>query len=185
MRTFLCLLSCFSLFLPSCGYRWGKGEIGERYATISVPYAEGDGEGILTAAIINQLSKKGSLAYRSCAADLVLNVCLLDPSDENIGFIYANPRSGKSSRVLVSHEARLSIAAKVSLIERATGKSVFGPLTIRSYLDFDFEPDLSKSDDHTLALGQLEMHELAKDAAFPALYTLLAEKIVDYVNHSW
>lgn len=169
-----------------CGYRLGRGEIIERYASVCIPYAEGDTQGNLTTALIRAMTTKGVLAYQSYSADLLLRVCLFEPDDENIGFDYAPPEmDGKKVKILVSNEARLTLTARISLIDRITGECVLGPTNISSWIDFDFEPDLSNVGFHAFALGQLEMHNLAQDAAFHPLYALLAEKIVDYVNYSW
>jgi hypothetical protein len=185
-KSFL-LVALLAFCLPACGYRFGRGEILQRYSTVCVPYAEGDNEGLFTAALVRSVITRGCLAYRSCGADLVLKVCLVKPTDINIGFIYAPPDVGdnEASNIVVSNEARLTLAARVSLIDRCTGQCVVGPMEIISSLDYDFEPDLGNDNFHTFSLGQLEMHNLAQDAAFPPLYTLLAEKIVDYVNNSW
>jgi hypothetical protein len=184
-----------ALFLTSCGYHFGRGEILQRYSTVCVPYVEGDEQGFFTTTLIRQITSQGCLAYRSSGADLALRVCLLEPVDTNIGFIYApkkNKKHSKSlkknkkqSRIIVSHEARLMMAATVSLIDRRSGECVLGPMEIRSWIDYDFEPDLGNVNFHAFSLGQLERHNLAQDAACRPLHVLLAEKIVDYVNNSW
>jgi len=71
------------------------------------------------------------------------------------------------------------------LIDRCTGACILGPCEITSSITYDLEPDLSNVNFHAFSLGQLQMHNLALDAATPPLYTLLAEKIVDYVDHCW
>ncbi len=181
------LLLCFLLILPSCGYRFGRGDIAERYCSVCVPYVEGDNEGVLTTALIRSLTTSGALAYRSYGSDLVLKVCLLPPRDTNIGFAYApdDKEDDGFKDIVVSNEARLTMTAKVALIDRCTGECILGPCEVTSSLTYDFEPDLSNVDFHDFSLGQLEMHTLAQDAATPPLYSLLAEKIVSYVNHCW
>lgn len=180
----LCLLF---LCLPSCGYRFGRGEILERYRTVCVPYVEGDDRGLLTTSLIRTITTRGALAYRSSCADLILKVCLLPPVDENIGFAYAPPDVGDNdfSNLVVANEARLTLTAKVSVMNGCTGECILGPMEITSSLSYDFEPDLSNVDAQAFALGQLEMHNLAQESAFPPLFNLLAEKIIDYVTFSW
>ena len=146
---------------------------------------EGDDEGIFTSLLIKAVNTQGCLAYRSYGADLLLKVCLFAPVDTNIGFIYAPSKNRKVSRIVSSNEARLMITAKVSLIDRRSGHCVLGPIEVESSIDYDFEPDLSHINYHAFSLGQLEMHNLAQDAACPPLFANLAEKIVDYVNNSW
>lgn len=183
---FLRISLLFVCFLTSsCGYHFGRGEIVQRYSTICIPYVEGDDEGIFTTLLIRAVNTQGCLAYRSYGADLLLKVCLLAPVDTNIGFIYAPRKNGKVSRIVSSNEARLMIVAKVSLIDRRSGQCILGPIDIESSIDYDFEPDLTHINYHAFSLGQLEMHNLAQDAAFPPLYFHLAEKIVDFVNNSW
>ena len=175
-----------SLSLTSCGYRFGTGECLGQYRSVCIPYVEGDREGLLTTALIHAVTTSGTLAYRSYGSDLSLRVCLLDPLDTNIGFGYAPPQDeGGKSKIVVSNEARLTLTACVSLIDRCTGECVFGPSEVTTSLTYDFEPDLGNVDEHAFSLGQLEMHNLAHDAALPPLYTRLAQKIVDYVGHCW
>ena len=131
------------------------------------------------------MTTSGTLAYRSYGSDLVLRVCLLKPIDTNIGFAYAPNDDGSVSKIVVSNEARLTMTAIVRLIDRCTGSCILGPCEVTSSIAYDFEPDLGNVDFHAFSLGQLEMHNLALDAATPPLYTILAEKIVDYINHCW
>ncbi|MCC5832127.1 MAG: lipopolysaccharide-assembly family protein [Chlamydiales bacterium] len=176
-----------SLMLPSCGYRVGRGELIERYSSVCIPYVEGDDEGLLTTALIRATTKSGTLAYRSYGSDLMLKVCLLPPLDTNIGFSYApdDTEDDNFSDIVVSNEARLTMMATFTLVDRRTGICILGPCEITSSLTYDFEPDLSNVNFHAFSLGQLEMHALALDAATPSLYRILAEKIVDHVNHCW
>lgn len=180
---------CFSLtfLLSSCGYRFSESGLLERYSTICIPFAEGDNDGCFTSALIRTLTSRKGIVYRTSGADLLLNVCLLEPEDTNIGFIYAPPDEGdnNASTLVVAHEGRLGLSARVSVIDRRTGNCVLGPMIIQSFQEYDFEPDLSNVDRHAFSLGQLEMHNLAQDAAFFPLYNLLAEKIVDYVVNGW
>ena len=174
------------LFLTACGYRFGRGEILERYSTVCVPFVEGDNQGLFTATLIRTLAAKGSVAYRSSGADLALRVSLLPPSDTNIGFMFAPKKKREEiSKIVVSNEARLGIGARIMVIDRRTGCPLLGPLEVWSSVDYDFEPDLSNINENAFSLGQLEMHNIAQEAAFFPLYAMLAEKIVDYVNNSW
>lgn len=191
-RVFLVFEFLGFFLLEGCGYRWGPGEIRERYESISVPYVEGDRSGFLTSAIIQRFSTTGALVFHTCDGDLILRVCLLQPEEENIGFIYApedeedgDVESGEISNIVVSNEARLCQSAKVTVQDALTGCTILGPVTITAFLAYDFDPDFSDVNDHTTGLGQLEMQGLARETAYPALYRILSEKIVDYVIHSW
>lgn len=187
LTRFLKTISLFIFLLSTgCGYHLGRGQLIDGYSTVCIPYVEGDTQGNFTTALIRAMTTRGALAYSSYGADLLLRVCLLEPDDDNIGFIFApKNKDTKEFKVLVSNEGRLTLTARITLIDRATGACLMGPINVSSWIDFDFEPDLSNVDSHSFALGQLEMHNLAQDAAFCPLYDLLAEKIVDYVNNSW
>jgi hypothetical protein len=183
---YLSLTMC--LILAACGgYRWGREGFAQHYKTICVPYAEGDEVGLFTEALIRAVTTRSMLAYTACGADLQLKVCLLSPEDINIGFIYA-PREhddDRPSKVISANEARLTQRVQITLIDNRSGSSILGPLEIATSLTYDFESDLSHDNENNFSLGQFEMHNIAQTAAFPPLYTLLAEKIVDYVNNSW
>ncbi len=179
------LFSLIILLLSGCGYRFGKGELIAEYQSITIPYVAGDDDGFFSAELIRRFSETGTLCLSNCNGELILDVCLFEPDDENIGYIYARNEDEELTKKVVSHEGRLSISAKVTVREAATGACLLGPCEIDSFLDFDFEPDLATFEDHEFALGQLEMHPLAIDAAMQSLYERLAQKIVDYVIHSW
>ncbi len=183
MRSLLLLVFC--LLFSSCTYKWGKGSIDEQYSTISIPYVEGDWEGILTSALIRRFSANGALEVVNGGGDLCLSVCLLEPQREIIGYIIAPVEDTDGKKVLFSNEARLTLTAVVTVTDKRSQCTLFGPLEISAYLDYDYEPDLTSVDDHAFSLGQLEMRNLAEDAARPSLFFLLAEKIVDYVIFCW
>ena len=159
----------------------------QSYSTVCIPYVEGDRDGLFTAALIRKITTSGCLTYRSSGADLVLRVSLLLPDDVNIGFIYAPPDKGddEASNIVVSNEARVSLNASVTLIDRATCDPILGPVVMGSFLDYDFAPDLTDVNFHAFSLGQLEMHTLAQEAALPSLYDLMAAKIVSYLCNYW
>lgn len=173
------------LFTTSCGYHFGRGELINKTCSVYVPYVEGDDKGYLTNSLIRAISTSSSLTYSSSGARLLLKACLLPPVDTNIGFAYAPQDERDVSNIVVSNEARLQISAQVSLVDIRTGECLIGPMVISSYIEYDFEPDLGNVNFHAFSLGQLEMHNLAQDAAYYPLYDLLAEKIVDYVSNCW
>lgn len=184
-RIFSLLLLATSLVLVGCGYKFGRGDFVANYNTITVPFAQGDFEGKLTTEVIRQISIQGALRYDSDCADLTLAICLFDPIDDNIGFVYSLDESGLPTRVLAANEARLTVTAKVTVIDNDTGQVIVGPLHISSSITYDFDPDYARFNEHEFSLGQLETHNLAEDAAMPYLYKELAQKIVDTVIHSW
>lgn len=176
------LVSVLCFLCVGCGYRFGNQSLVDRFSTIGVPYIEGDDQGFLTQAVIHEIAYKGVLPYRVCGADLLLKVCLLQPTNENIGYTFATTTKKK---IVVANEARLTISAKVTLVNAASGKALAPPVVLSSALSYDFEPDLSTINFHDFALGQLETQRIAEEDAMTPLYALLAQKIVDYVNNTW
>ena len=179
------LIMC-TLLLSGCSYRWGEGNLVQAYETIQIPYVENDTQGQFTSALIKAFSIKSRLRYCNGGADLTVRVCLQAPQEEMIRFALA-PREPEedNTKIVVSNEARIRMRAVVTLIDTQKGCRLLGPFEVEAFLDFDFEPDLSNVEAQSFALGQLEMHPLAQDTAYRPLYTLLAEKIVDYVIYSW
>lgn len=179
------IFGCFILLLASsCGYRLGKGECISKYHSIEIPYVAGDRDGLFTSSLIQAFTQNGTLKVASrYRGQLLLEVCLFQPFEENIGYTLAVKT--KHPDIVVSNEGRVTLTAKVSLIDRCQGTCILSPCDIVDFLDFDFEPDLSKVEDHTLSLGQLEMQPLALEVAKEPIYRKLAQKIVDYVVHSW
>lgn len=187
-RLLLAALLVLTCALPSCGYRIEHiAPLTTRYGSVCIPYVAGDCDGILTDCLIRTLVANQGLGYRQEGAPLLLQVAIVGREDRNIGFNYAPADQGDNdfNRIVVANEARLSMSAEVTLIDRSTGNIVLGPTCISSFLDYDFEPDLSNVNVQAFALGQLEMQAQAQDAAYAALMSLLATKIVDLINHSW
>jgi hypothetical protein len=186
LRTaFLCSLTSLIFFLSSCGYHFSDSPLTGKFSTFSIPYIAGDQTGVFTNTLVYKMGQTGGLKYCPSGGDFCLKVCLLEPYEENIDYRYARNRDGSLKKIVVPHEARLKIAAEVSVIDGSTGKCVFGPKEIEASLAFDFESDFSRLNFHEFSLGQLEMHTLAEENAFPPLYSLLAQKIVDTLLHCW
>jgi len=176
-------ISLFCLTLTSCGYHLGTTEA-ER--AISVPYVKGDEFGWLTSAIVRKINNESDLRYSNQASDLELRVCLNPPRDENVGFWYAPKKRGPGfTNIVVSMEGKVTLTATVEVYDAKSCCRLFGPCKITSFLEYDFNSDLTNINQHTFSLGQLEMHNIAKSYAERSLYDDLAEKIVDYVAHAW
>src|SRR5262245_27671681 len=76
------------LLASSCGYRLSEKNAEHSTRTIAVPYAYGDGDGLLTAEIIAQVQKESGFSYMQDGAEFTLKVTLLDTKSENIGWRY-------------------------------------------------------------------------------------------------
>lgn len=181
MRNFFFALS---LLLTACGYHVGDGTVASRYRTISIPFVEGDIHGVMTDDLVRSISTRGCLSFVTCGGELALQVCLLPPVSDNIGFRYAE-ENGSLTKITTAVETRLTLTARVSLVDVRMGCTVIGPLEITAYQTFDFDTDFSTNNDHRFALGQLEMYNQAEDIAFRPLYAKLAQKIVDAVCFGW
>lgn len=174
-----------SCLLSSCQYQFGRGELSQRYATISVPYAEGDQQGELTTEVIRNLSTSGAFRYVNTGGDLILKIKLIDLRDENIGFRYDRKRRGKLKHSIIPTETRVTALAEVLLIEAGTGQTIRGPTRIKASTEFDHTYYYTRHEINVFSLGQLSDIDAAQDAAMLPLNRYLAERIVDYVINSW
>lgn len=177
----------FSSFVSSCGYRYGQGGLSAEYRTISVPYVENDKDGLLTAALVRQISARGAFQYLRDGGDLILKVIIIDFSEENIGFRYDRNKEGRISkyRDIIPTETRLTALAEVSVIDPCSGCIVLGPVRLTASVDFDHDYYSSRDAVNTFSLGQLSDIDEALDAAHRPLNEALARKIVDYLADSW
>jgi Lipopolysaccharide-assembly len=171
--------------LIGCQYHFGRGELSQSYATISVPYAEGDQKGELTADVIKQLSTSGAFRYVCSGADLLLKIKIIEFREENIDFRYDRKKTGKLKNYIIPTETRVSAIAEVSLIEGATGRAIRGPTRITASTDFDHTYYTTQDEVNIFSLGQLNDIDTARDAVMHPLNRHLAERIVDYVINSW
>lgn len=169
--------SLFLLFLTGCGYHLGPSNQPICISTC----IEGDRDGFFTKALIHQIETKNNLTFSNGVSDYRLEVCVLPSEDDTIGYKFA-PHNNK---ILTPEEARLRLAARVSLIDLNTGRKIFGPAIVSSAITYDFESDFTNLNFHAFSLGQLEMRPLAQDDAFCPLYQLLAQKIVDCLSINW
>lgn len=175
------LLALVCLCTSCAGYRWGHGDMISQFQTISVPYVEGDYDGDLTAAIIQQVSQSGLLTYRDSGADLILQVDIIDYSDENIGFRYDRKKSGKLSSRIIPDETRAWVSAEVSVLAAGCEEPVLGPVLLSAYVEFDHDYYDSRNGINVFSLGQLTDIDAARDTAQRPLNRCLAQKIVDYI----
>ena len=171
--------------LTSCNYQFGQGDLSQRYATISIPYAEGDLRGDLTAEVIRKLSSSGAFRYVNHGGDLILKIKVLELSEENIGFRYDRKKSGKLKKSIVPTETRVNALAEVSLVERGTGKILRGPVRIAANAEFDHTYYTTRDKINVFSLGQLSDIDAARDAAMIPLNRALADRIADFALNSW
>lgn len=172
-------------FLPSCHYHFGHGELALQYATISVPYVEGDTDGSLTAEIIKKISTSGAFRYVSCDGDLLLKIKIQEIEDSNIGYRYDRKRNNHLKHSIIPSESRFVIYAEVTVLDGKKNEIVRGPILIRAGLDFDYDYYKVQHEANVFSLGQLNDVDSARDAARSPLNSRLAENIVEYLVNSW
>ncbi|SPN73788.1 hypothetical protein C10C_0634 [Chlamydia serpentis] len=156
------------------------------HAGIFIAPIKEDHHGQLTSALIYEFSKRSlPISGRNSCAGYTLKIELVNPIDENIGFTYAPNKPGDKTQrhFIVSNEGRLSLSAKIQLINNHTGEVLLDQCVSRESVDFDFEPDLGITNTHEFALGQLEMHNEAIKSARRILSVRLAEMIVQQVYY--
>lgn len=181
-------LSIFILIgwcLVGCQYQFGRGELAERYSTISIPYVEGDQKGELTTEIIKKLSASGAFRYVTNGGDLLLKIKIIELYDQNIDFRYDRKKRGELKKSIIPTESRFTVVAEVLLVEFGTGQTIRGPTRITASTDFDHTYYTTRDEINIFSLGQLSDIDVARDAAKHPLNRHLAERIVDYVINSW
>lgn len=171
--------------LSGCQYQFGRGELSERYTTISVPYIEGDQRGELTTEVIKKLSTSGAFRYISQGGDLVLKVKLIEFREENIDFRYDRKKTGKLKKSIIPTETRLNAIAEVLLIEGGTNQVVRGPTRVVASAEFGHTYYATRDEINIFSLGQLNDIDAAREAVMYPLNRHLAERIVDYIINSW
>lgn len=178
------LLVC-AFFLSGCSYQFGHGDFSDRYSTISIPYAEGDLRGDLTAEVIKKIGSSGAFQYVNCGGDLILQIKVMDLNEENIGYRYDRKKTGKLKHYIIPSETRMNIIAEVSLIENGSGTVLRGPEKISAFTEFDHTYYTTRGRINIFSLGQLSDIDAAREAAVIPLNRILAEKIADFVMNSW
>lgn len=175
-----------SLLLCSCGYRFGdQSGLPATYSTISVPYIEGDIDGLMTACVVKTIVRSGTFNYREFGGALLLKIRVLDVDDENIGFRYDRRKSGELRKSIIPTETRRTIYAEVVVENAATRCIILGPARLSASVDFDHDYQYARDEVNVFSLGQLSDIDQAIDAVQTPLNWILARKIVDYITQSW
>lgn len=172
-------------FLTGCGYRAGYDGLASTYHTISIPYAEGDLNGQLTAAIISEVNKSGAFQYVNQCGNLRLIVKIIDFNDQNIGFRYDRHKDGRLRDTIIPVETRLFALAEVTLIDNMNERILLGPTKLSAHIDFDHDYYSSRNEVNVFSLGQLSDYDAAYDAANTPLNNALARIIIGYISDSW
>lgn len=174
------------LALCSCSsYKFGDGGLASKYETLSVPFVQGDWDGDLTSALIEQIARSGVYHYQKEGGAVILNVKVTNIWDENIGYRYYRNKEDRLKREIIPTETRINSTAEVSLVESATNAIVLGPVRLTASVDFDHDYYTMRDATNVFSLGQLNDFDSAYDAVYRPLNRALAQKIVDFINDSW
>lgn len=193
MRIFYFIIFIFIFLLCfGCSYHIGKSKFFEDIS-IKVPYAIGDEEGILTKEVICEIASCDILKYKNSKADFILNIEILDISNEKIGYRFDRENDGSLKKNIMPTESRRKIKAKISLFSKRDNREVFKPKIIKADVDYDYVTQDSVQDLSFIlpngrretilnfSLGQLESIGSAEKAALNSLYKILAKKIVNII----
>ncbi|MFQ5729847.1 MAG: hypothetical protein ACE5GN_05765, partial [Waddliaceae bacterium] len=86
---------------------------------------------------------------------------------------------------MIPTETRIKVLAEVTVRDSCSGEMVLGPAKIYASVDYDHDYYFSRDAVNVFSLGQLTDSDAAHDAVQSPLNRALAQKIVDYVIHSW
>lgn len=179
MRTLgFCLLT---LLCTACGFHWGRGALADDLNTVSIPYVDGDLDGILTAEVTKRMAEWGGLDYRHRHGDLTLQLTLKKTNKRAIGYRFDRSGKGRIKERLVPVEERLLGRLEILLINNRTGETLLGPTEIEASADLDHDYYTIMSGAHTFSLGQLADSDLAREMAMRVLYENLADQVVDFL----
>ena len=173
-----------TLLASGCGYHTGRGGTNQSRQTVSVPYITGDLTGYATASLVHQLASQGQYRYAHGDGILTLQVELVDQRTDHIGFRYEVSDDGDLEDNVIAAEDRLSVLAKVSLVDSETNAVVLGPKLVSASVDYDYQTDPIRANLTQFSAGQFDVFESAEDAALHALYDALANKIVTFLNNT-
>ncbi len=165
--------------------------------SLTIPYVQGDTDGMLTDALTRQCAESGLFECVQNGGEYILCVRMIGDTNHRIGYRYdRNDQTGQIKKNLIPVEYRRSVLAEVTLIRSSTDEVIFGPEAIFADGEFD-SVNPSVLDDLTFinplgfrekviqfSLGQLDSEEGGTDNVRIPLYRQLAQSIVDgIINH--
>lgn len=178
-------LSLFALFFfTSCGWHVADTYSKTNGYTVSIPYAYGDNDGLLTSEIIAQVQKETGLNYVQNSGEYTLRVVLLDTKNENIGFRYDPKKLENGKKKLIPDETRRRLLAKVSLVHTASNTEVLGPSYIMGNVEFDHRYYNLSHNINRFSLGQLTDIDTTSDAINTPLQRDLAQQIALWLENN-
>ncbi len=185
------------LVLAGCHYRFEDQVCEERRVSLTIPYVQGDTDGMLTDELTRQCAQSGLFECVQNGGEYTLKVKMIADSNNRIGYRYdRNAQTGQVKKNLIPVEYRRSVLAEVTFIRSCSEEVIFGPEAIFADGEFD-SVNPSVLDDLTFvnplgirekiiqfSLGQLDSEEGGTDNVRVPLYRQLAQSIVDgMINH--
>ncbi len=179
------LLFALTLFLSSsCGWHVANNYSQHNAHTLSIPYAYGDGDGLLTSELIAQVQKETAFNYVQGTAEFTLKVVLLDTRSENIGFRYDPNKLDSGKKRIIPDEVRRRLLAKVSVIHTNSNKEILGPAYIMGTCEFDHRYYNLSHDINRFSLGQLTDIDTTYDVINAPLQRDLAQQIALWLENN-
>lgn len=184
----LILLSVTSLVLNSCHYHVVNTKTDH---TVGVPFVPGDKDGLLTKAIIQEISTSSFGEFRSRNTRYELIVKLEPDMTERVGYRYDRLADGTLRPNIIGTETRRTITISYELVDTLYDKVVFGPKSTSAFADFDYLDTDNIADmsfvnplgqrilAFNYSLGQLNTIEGATDASLTSIYRILSKNIAD------
>ncbi len=173
------------LFLTtSCGWHVANNYSKANARTLSIPYAYGDGDGLLTTELVAQIEKETGFNYVRSGGEYTLKVTLLDTKSENIGFRYDPHKLENGKKKLIPDEVRRRVLAKVTLVRSATNQEVLGPAYIMGQCEFDHRYYNLSHNINRFSLGQLTDIDTTYDVVNVPLQRDLARQIAYWLENN-
>lgn len=178
------ILPVLLILCTSCGWHLASNYDQNSAQTLSIPYAYGDGDGMLTNELIAQVQKETSFDYVQGTGAYTLKVQLLDTKSENIGFRYDPHKLHNGKKRIIPDEVRRKLLAKVSLVHSASGKEVIGPAYLMGSCEFDHRYYNLSHNINRYSLGQLTDIDTTYDVVNIPLYRDLARQIAYWLENN-
>lgn len=175
---------CILLLCTSCGWHAANNYSQSNQHTLSIPYAYGDSDGLLTTELVAQVQKETAIHYVQDGGEYTLKVALLDTKSENIGFRYDPKKLENGKKKIIPDEARRRLLAKVSVVHTASNKEVLGPAYIMGTCEFDHRYYNLSHNINRFSLGQLTDIDTTYDVINAPLQRDLARQIAQWLENN-
>ena len=171
--------------LTACGYEQSTAKLSQ---PISIALVKNDEQGLLRGHLAQKIAQSNKFRYSS-SRDAKYEL-LIDVSTDRIETVGHSRGLGKSSGKLVPTQGNRFVAAKVKVIEKASGKEAIAPFTVSATVDFDFmnpateddiywkTPSGEKVETLHYSYGQLDAKETAEKECQDPLFDRLSSQIV-------